>query len=127
MKALLLAILFLGPSFAVAQQLVVLADIALLPDSSYAEMKEPGCNKTTTKPGEPALICVGGWSRYRLTGVTRLNGAHLKDTIALIYADPVLGGRWRLVLQRLDTRAATSYGARFKVLSADPTSNVDAP
>jgi hypothetical protein len=57
MKALLLALLFLGPTFAVAKQLVVLADIALLPDSSYAEMKEPG---------DPVLLCVGGWRAMAL-------------------------------------------------------------
>jgi hypothetical protein len=126
MKALLLAFLVLGPTFAMAKQLVVLADIALLPGSGYAEMKEPGCD-TIAEPGDPVLLCVGGWSRYRLTGVTRLNGTRLKDTIALVYADPVLGGRWRLVLQRLDAPAINSYGASYKVLSANPVNKVDTP
>jgi hypothetical protein len=72
-------------------------------------------------------LCVGGWSRYRLTGVTHLNGTRFKDTIALIYADPVLGGRWRLVLQRLDARAITTYGASYKVVSASRANEMDSP
>jgi hypothetical protein len=125
MKTLLLAFLALGPTSTIAEQLVVLADIALVPQSGYAEMKEPGCNEPS-ESGE-FLLCVGGWSRYRLTGVTRLNGTRFKDTIALIYADPVLGGRWHLVLQRLNERAITIYGASYKVVSASRANEMDSP
>jgi len=117
--------LFLGPSLAAAKPLVVLADIALLPDAKYAEMKEPDCNEPS-ESGE-LILCGGGWSRYRLTGITRLNGTRLKDTIALIYADPVLGGRWRLELQRLDASEAASYGAKYKVVSASRANKMDSP
>ena len=118
MKAILLAFLVLSFTSAMAKQLVVLADIALLPDSGYAKMaKEPDCDKPT-ESGDLYVVCVSAWARYRLTGVTRLNGTRLGETIALIYADPVLGGRWRLVLQRLDASAAAIYGASYKVVSA---------
>jgi hypothetical protein len=125
MKTLLLALLALGPTSAIGEELVVLADIALVQQSGYAEMKEPGCNESS-ESGE-LLLCVGGWSRYRLTGVTRLNGTRIKDTIALVYADPVLGGRWRLVLQRLDAKAITTYGATYKVVSANHANKIDSP
>jgi hypothetical protein len=125
MKRLFLAFLLLGPASAIAKELVVLADITLLPHSAYAEMKEPGCDGPGD-PGEIQVLCIGGWSRYHLTDVTRLNGMRLKDTVALIYADPVLGGRWRLVLQRLDASATTLYGASFKVVSANPAYELDA-
>ncbi len=120
MKRLLLAFLVLAPISATAQHLVVLADIALLQDSGYARMKEHGCDKPT-ESGDLVVVCLGGWSRYRLTGVTSRNGIRLEDTIALIYADPVLDGRWRLVLKRLDAPAAKTYGASYKVVSANPT------
>jgi len=47
----------------------------------------------------------------------------VEDTIALVYADPVLGGRWRLDLQLLDASAASMYGAKYKVVSASRASN----
>jgi hypothetical protein len=117
MKAVLVALLVLGSASAVAKHLVVLADIALMPDSGYAKMKDPDCDKPA-ESGDLFVLCIGGWARYRLTGVTHLNGTRIEDTIALIYADPVLGGRWRLDLQRLDASAASLYGARYKVVSA---------
>jgi hypothetical protein len=118
MKGLLFAFLVLGPTLAMAKSLVVFADIALLPDSGFTEMaKDPECGKPT-ESGDLYVICLGGWSRYSLTRVTRLNGVRLEDTIALIYADPVLGGRWRLELQRLDASAAAIYGASYKAISA---------
>jgi hypothetical protein len=124
MKALLLALLVLGPISAMAKHLVVLADIALLPNSGYAEMpKDPDCDKST-ESGDLFVVCVGGWTRYRLTGVTRLNGTRFEDTIALIYADPVLAGRWRLELERLGASAAAIYGASYKVISASRANGI---
>ena len=127
MRVLILSFLLLGSTYAEAKDIVVLADIALLQDSHYAEMKEPGCNDTTTEPGDLIPLCNAGWSRYRLTGITRLNGKRLRDTIALIYSDPVLGGRWRLILQRLNAQETESYGASFKVLSKEPAIKVSTP
>jgi hypothetical protein len=104
MKALFLVILLLGSVSARAKDLIVLADIAFLPQADYANMpKDPECDKPDASGR--VVVCVGGWGRFRLTGVSQLNGAHFADTIALIYADPVLGGRWRLVLQRLNDEA----------------------
>jgi len=44
MKTLLLVFLALGPAVAIAEQLTILADLALMPQSGYSQMKEPGCN-----------------------------------------------------------------------------------
>jgi hypothetical protein len=127
MKALLLKVLLLGCTSAMAKRLVVLADIALLPESGYATMpKDAGCDKQTDS-GDLLVMCVGGWSRYRLTGVTLLNGTRFGDTIALIYADPVLGGRWRLTLRRLDASEAASYCAKYTVVSASRANEARAP
>jgi hypothetical protein len=85
MKALLLTFLLLGSTSAMAKRLVVLANIALLPESGYATMpKDAGCDKQTDS-GDLLGMCVGGWSRYCLTGVTLLDGTRFEDTIALIY------------------------------------------
>ena len=45
--------------------------------------KEPDCDKPT-ESGDLYVVCVSAWARYRLTGVTRLNGTRLGETIALI-------------------------------------------
>jgi hypothetical protein len=117
MKALLLAFLVLGPTSVTAKYLVVLADITLLPGSGYAEMpKDLECDKPA-KSVDLVVVCVGGWSRYQLRNITCLDGTRMEDTTALIYADPVLGGRWHLALQRLGASAAARFGARFKVVS----------
>jgi hypothetical protein len=127
MKALLLTFLLLGSTSAMAKRLVVLANIALLPESGYATMpKDAGCDKQTDS-GDLLGMCVGGWSRYCLTGVTLLDGTRFEDTIALIYADPVLGGRWRLTLRRLDASEAASYGAKYTVVSASRANEARAP
>jgi hypothetical protein len=80
MKAVLLAFLILGSSSAVAKHLVVLADIALMPDSAYAKMKEPDCDEPT-ESGDLFVLCIGGWTRYRLTGVTLLNGTRWRTRL----------------------------------------------
>jgi hypothetical protein len=120
MKTVLFALLLLSSPHATANRLVILADISLLPESGYANMpQDPECGRPAV-PLELTVICVGGWSRYRLSGVTRLNGEHLEDITALIYADPVLGGRWRLVLETLGAAASAKYGASYKAVSANP-------
>jgi len=117
MKALVFALFVLGSLPAAAKRLVVVANIAKLPDSAYAVMpKGPPCDRLDDS-GD-MVVCTAEWTRYRLTAVTRLNGAHLADTIALLFADPALGGRWRLELKPLEKSKAHAYGARYQVVSA---------
>jgi hypothetical protein len=127
MRALFLAFFLLGSASAMANRLIVHADIAYLPEAGYARVpRDPDCDKPTAS-GDLVTICLWGWSRYRLTGVTRLDGAHVDDTVALIYSDPILAGRWRLTLQRLDASAAAKYGAEYKAVTASPSKEMKAP
>jgi hypothetical protein len=113
MKVALAVLSFLWSAVCSAQDLVVVAKIDELPTGQYQMLKEPGCDKPTAS-GE-LVICTGGWHRYHLTNVMTLEGQHLADTIALIYADLHLGGAKLLTLEALSHRDSTALGASYKV------------
>ena len=98
-----------------AEDTLVIAVAELATEVNYESLAQPGCNKSQSS--DEIVVCTGGWVRYKLSKVVRLDGVTLDDTTALIYTDQQIDGPKLLQLETLTEPDAQRYGAPYKAVS----------